>query len=450
MGERVAYSIHGDGPPLLCVAWWVSHLEGDWQHPGYRQFFGALAKHHTVIRYDRPGTGLSDRERADIDLPSEVKTVEALLDHLELEQVALFAVACAGPPAIAYAAAHPGRVSQLVFFGSFVRGEDVGTSEVRDAMQALVRANWGIGSNTLSDLFAPNLEVSERDFLGRAQRQAASAEMSAKLLAFSFDMHAEEQAIALDRPSLVVHRKGDRTIPFAAGRELAACLKDGSLCSLDGDAHLPWYGDVDAASSAVLKFLVNGAEASTEDEAIAPCSMAREGDLWCVCFDGRQVHLPHALGIADLVQLLQQPGEEVHVGTLWTGTRDSPYQLHQGQSPTLDDEALASYKKRLREIEAEIEDCTTGQLAKRADTLRTEKDMLARELRAAVGLGGRKRGLKDVSERARKAVSARIRGSLTKIEEAHGSLGRHLQKSVTTGTYCCYRPSPEVTWVITT
>jgi len=446
MGDRVAYTAQGEGPPLVCVAWWVSHLEQDWQHRGYRRFFGALARQHTVIRYDRPGTGLSDRERSDIDLQSEVRTLGALLEHLELEQAALFAVACAGPVALAYTASHPERVSQLVFFGSYLRGKDVGGPKVRDAMQALVRASWGIGSTTLSDLFAPGLDAAERDMLSRAQRKAASADMSARLLALSFDVDVEDQASAVDRPALVLHRKGDRTIPFAAGRELAACLKDSRLCALDGQAHLPWYGDVEGASDAVLAFLAHGAARMDREEA-APPSLARQGDLWRVIYAGMTAHLPDVRGIADLAQLLQQPNQEVHVGTLWSG---APWtELHQGHSPTLDDEALASYRGRLRQIEAELEECQERQLVDRADALRSEKDLLARELRAAVGLGGRKRELKDISERARKAVSARIRASLEKIEQVHGDLARHLKASITTGTYCCYRPSPEVDWQIT-
>ena len=62
-GHRVAYASHGSGPPLVFTAWWVSHVENDWEHPGYRAFFEALGRYHQVIRYDRPGAGLSDRDR---------------------------------------------------------------------------------------------------------------------------------------------------------------------------------------------------------------------------------------------------------------------------------------------------------------------------------------------------------------------------------------------------
>jgi len=443
MGERIAYAMHGEGPPLVCVAWWVSHVEEDWQHPGFRAFFGTLAERHTVIRYDRPGAGLSDRERGAVDLDSEVQTLGALLEHLGLQDVALFAIACAGPPAISYAAQNPERVSRLVFFGSYVSGEDVGNAEMRDAMQALVRANWGVGSKTLADLFAPDLDAEQRKQLSRSQRDAATSEMSARLLALSFDMEAKAQARNVQQPALVLHRKGDRTIPFRAGRELAATLCNASLSSLEGAAHLPWYGDVELASDAVLRFLGSARPEPTAEP--KGNRLTRHGALWQVHFDGVEAHVPHALGITDLATLLENPREEIHAGTLWGGV--SP-QSHSDQEPMLDAQAMASYKERLREIETVLAECEERGQTTRAEVLRDEKNQLARELRAAVGLGGRKRGLKDVSERARKAVSARIRASIGKISEVHETLAEHLQASVTTGTFCSYTPLEGSSWVV--
>src|SRR4051812_27618755 len=82
-GARVAYATLGDGPPLLLPALWISHLELDWTFPDVRAFLGALAQRRTVIRYDRLGTGLSDRAAGDrIGVADEVRTVEALSDAL--------------------------------------------------------------------------------------------------------------------------------------------------------------------------------------------------------------------------------------------------------------------------------------------------------------------------------------------------------------------------------
>jgi len=77
-GARVAYSTHGSGPLLVCPAWWVSHLERDWRQPDFRDFFSTLAQHRTVVRYDRPGVGLSNRDRHDFTQETEVEVLDAI------------------------------------------------------------------------------------------------------------------------------------------------------------------------------------------------------------------------------------------------------------------------------------------------------------------------------------------------------------------------------------
>ena len=89
--RRLAYEVRGDGPPLVVPAWWVSHLELDWQSPGVRRFWEGVAENYTLIRYDRLGVGMSDRtvRDSDLTLDGEVAMLRALLDELELDRVSL-------------------------------------------------------------------------------------------------------------------------------------------------------------------------------------------------------------------------------------------------------------------------------------------------------------------------------------------------------------------------
>src|SRR5436305_8619304 len=87
---RVAYSVTGSGPPLLCLLGWVSHLELMWENPEHRRFVEALAREHTVIRFDKLGCGLSDRARTDFTMESELAVLQALIMDLGLERFALF------------------------------------------------------------------------------------------------------------------------------------------------------------------------------------------------------------------------------------------------------------------------------------------------------------------------------------------------------------------------
>ena len=122
---RVAYSVTGSGPPLVCLLGWVSHLGLMWENPEHRRFVEALAREHTVIRYDKVGCGLSDRARTDFTMESELAVLEALVEHLELERFALFGSCEGGQVAAAYAARHPDVVSSLIVYGSCARGADL-------------------------------------------------------------------------------------------------------------------------------------------------------------------------------------------------------------------------------------------------------------------------------------------------------------------------------------
>jgi len=91
-------------------AWWVSHAEQDWSSPAFRAFFELLAKQHTVVRYDRLGVGMSDRERDAVTPEAEYADFEALVNHLGCERLALLGMSYGVCPAVRYAALHPDRV----------------------------------------------------------------------------------------------------------------------------------------------------------------------------------------------------------------------------------------------------------------------------------------------------------------------------------------------------
>jgi hypothetical protein len=162
-----------------------------------------------------------------------------------------------------------------------------------------------------------------------------------------------------------------------------------------------------------------------------------DGGSWELAYQGRRVHVPDAKGIRDLAVLLAEPGREVHVLRL-IGLEEPT-----GADPVLDDQARAAYRRRLAELDQEIEEGQQWQDAGRAERAALERDALIRELSAAAGLGGRARRLGDRSERARKTVTARIRDALRRIDSAHPTLATHLRATVTTGTTCSYSPESD-------
>jgi pimeloyl-ACP methyl ester carboxylesterase/DNA-binding CsgD family transcriptional regulator len=255
--RRVAYEIRGDGPPLVAPAWWVSHLELDWQTEGFRRFWEGVADGYALIRYDRLGVGMSDRTLRDADLTidGEVATLRALLDELELERVSLIGGSCGSCTAIAFAATYPERVESLVLYGSYADGAAITAAGVADAILAAVRAHWGLGSRLLSDMFLGGAGSADHESFARFQREAATADTAAALLGFVYRLDVREHLPFVRAPALVVHRRDDRAVPFMLGREVAAAIPGATFVPLQGIAHFPWHGDVDAVVRACRQAL---------------------------------------------------------------------------------------------------------------------------------------------------------------------------------------------------
>lgn len=255
--RRVAYEVRGAGPPLVAPAWWVSHLELDWQSASLRRFWEGVAAGYTLIRYDRLGVGMSDRTLRDSDLTidEEVATLRALLDELELERVSLVGGSCGSCTAIAFAAAYPERVERLVLYGSYPDGAEITAPGVGDAIIAAVRAHWGLGSRLLGDIFLGGADSSERERFARLQREAATAETAAALLGLVYRLDVRAQLPVVRAPALVVHRRDDRAVPFRLGREVAAAIPGATFIPLQGSAHFPWDGDVDSVVRACREAL---------------------------------------------------------------------------------------------------------------------------------------------------------------------------------------------------
>ncbi|WJK42566.1 AAA family ATPase [Solwaraspora sp. WMMA2056] len=173
-----------------------------------------------------------------------------------------------------------------------------------------------------------------------------------------------------------------------------------------------------------------------------------DGQVWELGYEGRTVHVPDAKGLRDLYHLVSRPGQEVPAARLLRpeGGEEVVAARTMGGDAVLDDEAVARYRDRLTLLDAEIERATDRGEDERAAAYDAERAALLSELRTAVGLGGRSRRLGDEAERARKAVTGRIRSTLRKLHQLHPALAVHLDATVTTGLTCAYRPPVRTMW----
>jgi hypothetical protein len=164
-------------------------------------------------------------------------------------------------------------------------------------------------------------------------------------------------------------------------------------------------------------------------------SMRREGTLWHLRFGGREATVPHSKGLADLAQVVRAGGTEVHVLQLVQSADRSG-----SSGDVVDRTALESYRRRLADLEEEVDAATLDNDPVRRELAEAERELLLAELGRVSGAHHRSRQFANhPAERARKAVAGRIRDALRKLESAHPELAVHLQRTIVTGIYCRYR-----------
>jgi pimeloyl-ACP methyl ester carboxylesterase/DNA-binding CsgD family transcriptional regulator len=275
-GHRIAYATAGEGPTLLFGGRWVTHLEEEWEDPHARGFFEELAGTHRVVRYDRPGAGLSARGPAVVPtVESETRALAAVLDACGDAPAAIFACSCAGLATLRLASSAPDRIQKLVFFGTYLSRADIPIA-TRRSLVDFVRTNWPLAAQMLAGLFVPRADGDAIDALSRYQRHSADAAVAAAFLELDLTSDARPFVDGATAPTLVLHRRGDRTVPISHGRELAAQLPNARFVALDGDAHLPWMDDQRALRRALVGFL--GDTAATETNGDSPLS-SRETEV---------------------------------------------------------------------------------------------------------------------------------------------------------------------------
>jgi len=246
-GLSIAYSSVGSGPPFVKAANWMNHLELDWRSPVWRHMLDEFSRDQQLIRYDERGTGLSDRSVSELSLEAFVRDLESVVDSLELDQFPLLGISQGGPVAIAYATKHPERVSHLVLVGSFAAGwrKTKLPPEVvaeREAQLTLIRQGWNSKNPAIRQLWTtlciPDCRPDEAESFTDLQRESVSSETAARIFDAIGDLDVLELLPHLSLPVLVLHSRGDATVPFEEGRKLASMIPRAKFVPLDSNNHL--------------------------------------------------------------------------------------------------------------------------------------------------------------------------------------------------------------------
>src|SRR4026209_59087 len=254
-GRRIAYATCGEGPPVVFGAKYVSHLEEEWDDKRARGFYEELAERHTVVRYDRLGAGLSDRDLpAPASVQLDTRTLRAVIEASAVQPVTMFSCSCSAIDTARFASETPGLVDRVVFFGSFVSRDDL-PEATRRSLVDFARVNWPLAAQMLAGLIAPHARRDETSPLTSHKTRAADADIAATFLELALLSDARPYLAGVTMPTLVLHRRGDRAVPIARGRELASLLPNARFVALSGDSHLPHVDDQRELHRALAGFL---------------------------------------------------------------------------------------------------------------------------------------------------------------------------------------------------
>lgn len=246
-GTRIAYAVTGDGPPLVRTPHWLTHLEYEWQSPIWKPWIEALSRAHTLLRMDERGCGLSDRDVADISFEAWVRDLEAVVDAAGLDRFALFGHSQGGAIAVEYAVRHPERVTHLVFLGAYARGSmrRDPTPQRIDELQSLlklVEIGWGRGDPSYRQIFStgflPGGTLEQLNSMSELQLKSATPEVAVRIMRAMFPIDVREAAARVKCPTLILHSRHDRRVPFEEGRRLAGLVPGARFVPLDTENHI--------------------------------------------------------------------------------------------------------------------------------------------------------------------------------------------------------------------
>jgi pimeloyl-ACP methyl ester carboxylesterase/AraC-like DNA-binding protein len=245
-GTRLAYSVTGEGPPIVKTANWLNHIEHDWDSPLWRHWISEFTRGRSLIRYDERGNGLSDWDTPELSFEAFVDDLECVVDCLGLEQFDLLAISQGAAVAIAYAVRHPGRVRHLIICNGYAAGwaarADPTELARREAMLTLTEFGWGADNPAYRQLFTnhyiPDATPKQMGWFNEMQRLSASPENALKLQRVLAAIDVHELLPKVRTPTLIFHSRNDQAVPFSQGEELAARIPGARFIPLESKDHI--------------------------------------------------------------------------------------------------------------------------------------------------------------------------------------------------------------------
>jgi pimeloyl-ACP methyl ester carboxylesterase len=245
-GVNLALAAVGNGPPLVKIANWLTHLEYDWESPIWSPLLQFLAERYRLIRYDGRGNGLADRDVADISFDAFVRDLETVVDAMQLSKAAFLGISQGAAVAIAYAVRHPERVSKLILYGGYASGRNKRGSpaeaDMAKAFLAIMRHGWGDEHSAFmkafSSVFLPNGSPQQIKWLVDLQRITTSAENAVRIRNACDNIDVTNLLPKVQVPTLVIHCRHDNVASIDQGLLMARSIPHAKLVTLESENHV--------------------------------------------------------------------------------------------------------------------------------------------------------------------------------------------------------------------
>ena len=285
-GVSIAYQAAGAGPAVVVMpSMPFETLQLSTDVAASRAFHAQLERRLRVVRYDARGTGLSQREVADVSPAAMQRDLQAVVDAAGFDRFGVMGTFGSSLHALAYAAASE-RVQRVALWGARLGGADSEKAPQTRALFSLIEQDWELFTETAARAWMgwSSGEAGERVAAGF--REAVSAEVASAMLLASAELDVRPQLGEVAAPTLVLHRREAPQLSMEVAREVVAGVRDGRLVVLEGESPSMFSGDQEPLVRTLLEFF--GAK---ESRAMAAAGAASPGAGSAEALSAREVEV---------------------------------------------------------------------------------------------------------------------------------------------------------------
>lgn len=287
---RLAWTVSGDGPPLVKTANWLTHLDYDRKSPVWSHWHRFLSDHFRYYRYDERGIGLSQHEVDDLSFHTWFPDLETVINVAKPEKpFVLLGISQGCGPALAYAVRYPEHVTQLIIYGGYLQGwarRDPEEKRRREAVRELVELGWGtpnpVFRRLYTSMFLPDGTEEQLAWFDALCAKSTTPKLAARLMGEQGQADFSDLPEQVNVPTLVAHCRNDTVVPFSQGVEIASRIPNAEFAQIESRNHILQADEPGWQTLQDLVLEFTGHRGGAEDPVFAELSDRERQILACI------------------------------------------------------------------------------------------------------------------------------------------------------------------------